>query len=191
MKTCSIWCAHAYTPSQAALNVCWRICTQIKQKNWCGDNNESCVVMCCFSFVVFLNWQSYKSINLISWCNQSLGWRGSHHAVPQRRQANSEMIRFNVPTLCEQKDHTVTHTRSSVVTGCPERLLPTTMRASLFLMSSRLSARARMAMISLATAMSKPVWSEKKGNTTQRKPQGQKSQWLLYGWQLVGLWTDH
>lgn len=49
------------------------------------------------------------------------------------------------------------------MTGRPERLVPTTMRASLFFMSARLSARAKMAMISLATAMSNPVWSMRKG----------------------------
>mmetsp|Transcript_3448 Transcript_3448/g.5023 ORF Transcript_3448/g.5023 Transcript_3448/m.5023 type:complete len:387 (+) Transcript_3448:543-1703(+) len=47
--------------------------------------------------------------------------------------------------------------RSSAVTGAPARLMATTMRPSRSRMSRRLVVRARMAMISEATVMSKPV----------------------------------
>lgn len=67
-------------------------------------------------------------------------------------------VRSKFPRSLREKDHRVKHTRSSAVMGCPSRLVPTTIRASLVFMSSRPTARARMAMISLATAMSNPVW---------------------------------
>lgn len=47
-----------------------------------------------------------------------------------------------------------TLTRSSVVIGCPLRLVATTIFANRFRMSSRLLVRASTAMISLATVMS-------------------------------------
>lgn len=134
-------------------------------------------------FVVFLKLQVMNKWYLMGCCGQSLGWK---KILKKRGKASIEIYRFKIPTLSEQKDHTITHTRSSAVTGCPERLVPTTMRASLFFMSSRLSARARMAMISLATAMSNPVWNAKK-----KRKVNQSLMYYFSGPQLVAPYMNH
>lgn len=98
---------------------------------------------------------------------------GDHH---ETTGAEARLAGLKFPRSLKGKSAAVKRTRSSAVTGRPLRLVPTTIRASLAFMSSRPSARARMAMISLATAMSKPVWRGGKKHTKkiESTPKGLK-----------------
>lgn len=81
---------------------------------------------------------------------------------PQPLPSTPYFLSHSPPPLIHKK---MLPTKSSAVTGTPSLLVPTTMFPSLSLISFNPVVRAKIAIISLATAISNWHWNTEYGNT--------------------------